>query len=69
MTEQISSPKSQPYGRNKARPPGWRVTTYLPADAAAAVREIVERHGLADSGAVHHLVRLGAGLPPLSPLD
>lgn len=69
MTEQIPSPKSQPYGRSKSKAPGWRVTTYLSADAAAAVREIIQRHGLTDSGAVHHLVRLGAGLTPLSPLD
>jgi hypothetical protein len=66
---QAPSTQGQPYGLRKARPPGWRVTTVLPADAAAAVREIKERHGLTDSGAVHHLVRLGAGLPPLSPLD
>jgi hypothetical protein len=69
MTEQIPSSQGQPYGLRKARPAGWRVTTVLPADAAAAVREIKQLHGLTNSGAVHHLVRLGAGLTPLSPLD
>ena len=30
---------------------------------------LVKRHGLSRSGAVHHLVRLGAGLDPLPPLN
>ena len=45
------------------------VTVTLRLDAAAAVLDLVERHGLSRSGAAHHLIRLGAGLPPLPPLD
>jgi hypothetical protein len=45
------------------------VTVTLRLDAAAAVLDLVERHKLSRSGAAHHLIRLGAGLPPLPPLD
>ena len=45
------------------------VTVTLPLDAAVAVLDLVERHRLSRSSAVHHLVRLGAGLSPLPPLD
>jgi hypothetical protein len=44
------------------------VTVTLRLDAAAAVLDLVKRHGLSRSGAAHHLIRLGAGLPPLPPL-
>jgi hypothetical protein len=44
------------------------VTVTLRLDAAAAVLDLVERHRLSRSGAAHHLIRLGAGLPPLPPL-
>ena len=45
------------------------VMVALAADAAAAVQQLVAQHGLSRSGACHHLVRLGAGLAPLPPLD
>jgi len=45
------------------------VTVTLRQDAAAAVLDLVTRHGLSRSGAAHHLIRLGAGLKPLPPLD
>jgi hypothetical protein len=32
-----------------------------------AVRETMRRLGISKSGAVHHLVRLAAGLKPLNP--
>jgi hypothetical protein len=41
----------------------------LREDAAAAVLDLVTRHRLSRSGAAHHLIRLGAGLKPLPPLD
>jgi hypothetical protein len=39
--------------------------TVLRDDAHAAVRELMRSQNLSASGAVHHLVRLGAGLDPL----
>lgn len=43
--------------------------TCLAPDAAAAVAVLMVNHNLSRSGAIHHLVRLGAGLAPLPPLD
>jgi hypothetical protein len=45
------------------------VVVTLREDAAAAVLDLVTRHRLSRSGAAHHLIRLGAGLSPLPPLD
>ena len=45
------------------------VTVTLRSDSAAAVLDLVTRHRLSRSGAAHHLIRLGAGLSPLPPLD
>ena len=39
------------------------------ADCHRKLRELMERHNLSASGAAHHLMRLGAGLPPLPPLQ
>ena len=39
------------------------------SDVWAAIQELVEANGLSISGAAHHLMRLGAGLPPLHPFD
>ena len=62
--------RSAPYGRPQRRTgPFVAVMVHLQPDAAAAVQALVERHGLSRSGAAHHLVRLGAGLPPLHPLN
>ena len=41
--------------------------TTLHPDAYQAVRETMRRLGISKSGAVHHLVRLAAGLKPLNP--
>ena len=38
-------------------------------DCHQRLRELMERHNLSASGAAHHLMRLGAGLNPLPPLD
>lgn len=45
------------------------VMVSLRPDSAAAVLDLVQRHGLSRSGAAHHLIRLGAGLDPLPPLN
>jgi hypothetical protein len=36
-------------------------------DVWAVIQQLVTEHGLSISGAAHHLMRLGAGLSPLSP--
>ena len=73
MTDPIQAPEPdppKPYGRRRARAEQClTVMVSLAPDAAAAVRQLITRHGISRSGAVHHLVRLGAGLPPLPPLD
>jgi hypothetical protein len=66
MADQTSEPERfRPYGRAPRRPDNWKVQTVLPGDASAAVRQVMATHNLSASGAVHHLVRLGAGLDPL----
>lgn len=58
------------YGQQQERAKGTLIVMVtLRPDAAAAVLDLVKRHRLSRSGAAHHLIRLGAGLPPLSPLD
>ena len=38
-------------------------------DCHQQLRELMARHNLSASGAAHHLMRLGAGLDPLPPLN
>ena len=38
-------------------------------DCYRKLRALMEHHNLSASGAAHHLMRLGAGLSPLPPLD
>ena len=70
MTQQPQSskpePRPKPYGRAlRRRQAGRYVMTVLRMDADEAVRLVMREHNLSASGAVHHLVRLGAGLDPL----
>jgi hypothetical protein len=66
MADQTSKPERfRPYGRAPRRPDNWKVQTVLPDDSEQAVRQVMRQHNLSASGAVHHLVRLGAGLDPL----
>lgn len=70
MTQQPQNPKPEPrpkpYGRApRRRQAGRYVMTVLRMDADEAVRAVMKQHNLSASGAVHHLVRLGAGLDPL----
>ena len=64
MADKTQAPKPRSYGRG-GRPPGRYVMTTLRPDAYQAVVAAMAKHNLSASGAVHHLVRLGAGLPPL----
>ena len=66
MTLQPQTPKPErprPYGSRSGG--SHYVMTALRLDAHMAVRAVMKQHNLSASGAVHHLVRLGAGLPPL----
>jgi len=85
MTRMHRSPEPEPRKRRPTLPATQNRRTYgsaqrlgggsvvvmvsLRADSAAAVLDLVERHQLSRSGAAHHLIRLGAGLDPLSPLN
>lgn len=65
-----SRPLPDPSGRTPARRlPADRSSVAamvtLSPDAAAAVMALAKRHGISRSLAIHQLVRLGAGLPPL----
>jgi len=54
------------YGRPQPRSTRSEyVMTALHPDAYEAVTETMRRLGISKSGAVHHLVRLAAGLKPL----
>lgn len=56
--------KPQAYGRTRLGP-AWRVMTVLRDDDSAAVRLVMRSQNLSASGAIRHLIRLGAGLPSL----
>ena len=60
-------PTPRPYGRRSIERPSHHLMVVLRADALDAVRRVMREHNLSKSGAVHHLVRLGAGLDPLLP--
>jgi hypothetical protein len=64
MTDPPTKPRD--YGRAKERP-SHHVMVCLHDDALDAVRRVMREHNLSKSGAVHHLVRLGAGLSSLLP--
>jgi hypothetical protein len=64
MTDPPAKPRD--YGRAKERP-SHHLMVCLHADALDAVRRVMREHNLSKSGAVHHLVRLGAGLSSLLP--
>lgn len=56
-----------PYGRPTKKRPSTHLMVCLHQDALEAVMAAMAAHGLTRSGAIHHLVRLGAGLKPLIP--
>lgn len=61
----MSDTKPRPYGRAEKQRPNHHVMTVLRPDALDAVQRVMKTHKLSRSGAIHHLVRLGAGLSPL----
>lgn len=59
--------------RRYGAPPATTDRNYLQScvrdDVWAVIQQLRADHDLSISGAAHHLMRLGAGLPPLPPLD
>ncbi|MEI7667254.1 MAG: hypothetical protein WCI65_14515 [Synechococcaceae cyanobacterium ELA263] len=45
------------------------IQTQVRTDVYLQIREVMQRHKLSASGAVHHLLRERFGLPPLTPFD
>jgi hypothetical protein len=56
--EHRSRPDAGHYLQSKVRSDVWQV-----------LQQLRQQHGLSISGAAHHLMRLGAGLTPLPPLN
>ena len=64
----MSSPRR--YGEQpRSRAGRHFIQTQVRTDVYLRVREVMERHNLSASGAVHHLLRARFGLPPLPPFD
>ena len=63
----VSALGVRPYGRPAKKRPSTHLMVCLHQDALEAVISAMAAHGLTKSGAIHHLVRLGAGLKPLIP--
>jgi hypothetical protein len=48
---------------------GHYLQSKVRGDVWAVLQQLRQQHALSISGAAHHLMRLGAGLDPLPPLD
>lgn len=48
---------------------GYYIQTCIRPDVREVIEQLRTEHGLTVSGAAHHLMRLGAGLDPLPPLN
>jgi glutamyl-tRNA reductase len=66
MNQTPEAEKPSPY-RRPAKRDCLVVTTWLDDAAAAAMRQVMKDHNLSRSGAVHHMVRVAAGLPSFLP--
>ena len=69
-TNQPPSPEQPPpqrYGHKRRANPLRAMVTLHP-DSLRAVEQVMAEHRLTRSGAIHHMVRTAAGLPPLPPL-
>ena len=60
----------RPYGEQPLSRAGRHfIQTQVRTDVYLRVREVMDRHNLSASGAVHHLLRERFGLPLLPPFD
>lgn len=58
------------YGRPKrSGNGGFYLQACVRPDVWAVIEQLRTEHGLTISGAAHHLMRLGAGLDPLPPMN
>lgn len=55
--------------RSPAADGGHYLQSKVRSDVWAVLQQLRQQHALSISGAAHHLMRLGAGLDPLPPLD
>jgi hypothetical protein len=55
--------------QGSGRPSGHYLQAKVRGDVWAVLQQLRQQHALSISGAAHHLMRLGAGLEPLPPLD
>ena len=55
--------------RSAALDGGHYLQSKVRSDVWAVLQQLRQQHALSISGAAHHLMRLGAGLDPLPPLD
>ncbi len=73
-SQSSSSPRPIAYGhrlhqRPAAADTGHYLHSKVRSDVWGVLQQLGQQHGLSISGAAHHLMRLGAGLDPLPPLD
>lgn len=65
--------KPRSYGHQITQPIIRQQRHYLQScvrpDVWAVIEQLRRDHNLTISGAAHHLMRIGAGLPPLPPLN
>ena len=69
-----SGPRQVAYGhrlhqRPAAADTGHYLHSKVRSDVWGVLQQLRQQHGLSISGAAHHLMRLGAGLDPLPPLN
>jgi len=67
-------PRRIAYGHRQHEPspsrdPGHYLQSKVRSDVWQVLQQLRQQHGLSISGAAHHLMRLGAGLDPLPPLN
>lgn len=74
MAGQQSPSRRVAYGHRQHERPattdgGHYLQSKVRSDVWAVLQQLRQQHALSISGAAHHLMRLGAGLDPLPPLD
>lgn len=63
----MGSPSGKSYRQQRQESDRFYAMTCLRPDAWLAVTRVMDQYEISASGAVHHLVRIAAGLEPLLP--
>jgi len=63
------SNRPRSYGRGSPSATRYSIQVCIKEDVWIEVQKLQKNCNISFSGAAHHLMRLGAGLPPLPPLD